>query len=129
MDGLTITGEQIFHDQKIHAADPALTQIFSFDILHGSLQEFQQHEHTAILSSAAALQYFGTNQATGKTIKVCSLGDTLLYYVVAVVEDYPKNSHEEFRTLIRFDSIDLQTLGFSPEESGVYGKTLDVTMT
>lgn len=128
MDGLTITGEHIFHDQKIHAADPALTQIFSFDILHGSLQEFQQQNHTAILSSAAALQYFGTIQATGKKIKVCSLGDTLLFYVVAVVEDYPQNSHEEFRAFIRFDSTNLQTLGFSPKESGVYGKTIDVTM-
>lgn len=125
MDEVSIlVGKQIFQGQKIYAADPEITTIFSFDILHGSLNEFHGSEHTVILASSAALKYFGTIEAAGRKLKIYTLGDTLLFSVAAVYKDYPQNSHGEFKSFIRFDTLSLQSLKFNPDDAGVYGKVL-----
>lgn len=116
-------GQGVSHHQKVHAADSVITSIFSFAILKGSINEFNKG-NSALLSATAAHQYFGTQDAVGQTIKLQSVGDTVLLKVVAVFQDYPQNSHEKFNVFIGFDSQHIQTLGFNPEESGVYGKTL-----
>lgn len=119
-----LAGKQIFQDQKIHATDPEITHIFSFDILDGSVNEFHESAQAVMLSSSTALKFFGTIQATGKKIKICAVGDTLLFSVVAVYKDYPKNSHEEFNSFIRFDTLSLQSLKFNHRDAGVYGRAL-----
>src|SRR5688500_9748182 len=35
--------KKVFHDSKFYAADSEIVKIFSFDVLHGSLQDFQQN--------------------------------------------------------------------------------------
>jgi putative ABC transport system permease protein len=124
MNELSIFTEKgVSHHQKIHAADFTLTTIFSFDLVDGSFENFNGNK-TIILSASAAQQYFGTTTITGKTLKIQSVGDTVLFTVAAVFKDYPQNSHEAFHAFIRFDSHAIEALGFNAEESGVYGKTL-----
>jgi putative ABC transport system permease protein len=125
MDQLSIiTDNQHMHDQKIHAADPGIATIFSFDVLVGSIDRFQQEERTAMLSASSAHHYFGTIHATGKKLKVYTSGDTVLFSVAAVYKDYPRNSHEEFNTFLRFDSSSIQSLRFNPHDAGVYAKVI-----
>ena len=125
MDELrVIAGEKIFQDQKIHATDPEITNIFSFDILDGSLNEFNEKEKTVMLSSSTAHQYFGTIHVTGKEIKIHSSGDTLLFSVAAVYKDYPQNSHEEFNIFAKFNTGSINSLGFDHKDTGVYGRVL-----
>ena len=119
-----LVGDQSFLDFKFYAADPNITNIFSFEIVDGSLEEFHAKEQTVILSSFIANKYFGTNQSSGKHIKIYTLGDTLLFTVAAVYKDYPQNSHEEFQSFIKFDSSSIQTLSFNPNEAGIYVKLL-----
>ena len=119
-----LVGDQSFLDFKFYAADPDITNIFSFEIVDGSLEEFHAKEQTVILSSSMAIKYFGTNQSSGKHIKIYTLGDTLLFTVAAVYKDYPQNSHEEFQSFIKFDSSSIQTLSFNPKEAGIYVKLL-----
>lgn len=119
-----LAGDQLFSDSKLYAADPYISNIFSFDILNGSLKEFQEKERTVILSSSVSNKYFGTNQSQGKKIQISTLGDTLLFTVAAVYKDYPQNSHEEFSSFIRFDSSSLKSLKFNPRNAGVYGRLL-----
>ncbi len=119
-----LAGDQTFLDFKFYAADPDITNIFSFEIVDGSLEAFHVKEQAAILSSTMAIKYFGTNQSSGKQIKIYTLGDTLSFTVTAVYRDYPQNSHEEFQGFIKFDSSSIQTLSFNPKETGIYVKLL-----
>lgn len=119
-----LAGGQFFNDCKLYAADPDISNIFSFDIVSGSLKEFQEKERTVILSSSLSNRYFGTNQSQGKKIQISTLGDTLLFIVAAVYKDYPNNSHEEFNSFIRFDGSSLKSLNFNPRDAGIYGKLL-----
>ncbi len=119
-----LAGGQFFNDCKLYAADPDISNIFSFDIVSGSLKEFQEKERSVILSSSLSNRYFGTNQSQGKKIQISTLGDTLLFTVAAVYKDYPQNSHEEFNSFIRFDSSSLKSLNYNPRNAGIYGKLL-----
>jgi ABC-type antimicrobial peptide transport system permease subunit len=117
-------GGKTFHDSKFYAADSQIVKIFSFDVLHGTLQDFQRNDRMVILSSSSAVKYFGTTQAIGKKLKINALSDTLVFSVVAVYKDFPQNSHEEFSSFIRFDSLSLRSLNFDLNATGIYGKIL-----
>lgn len=117
-----LVGDQLFNDSKLYAADPDVSDIFSFEILDGSLKEFRETERTVILSSSEAIKYFKTNQSAGRKLKIHTLGDTILFTVAAVYRDFPQNSHEEFNSFIRFDSSFIQSLHFNPKDAGIYGK-------
>ncbi|WP_160144064.1 ABC transporter permease [Chryseolinea soli] len=112
-----------FRDQKIHAADAELTDIFSFSIINGALSDFKTHTRSVILSSSAAQEYFGGVEVRGREMKISAVGDTLVYRVAAVYKDFPKNAHTEFNTLIRFDDPSVQTLGFNPKDHIAYGRS------
>src|SRR5262245_2265883 len=60
MNDLSVfTKEGIVHHQKIHAADPAIVHLFTFDILHGSAAQFGDRNRI-LLSESAAVRYFKT---------------------------------------------------------------------
>jgi putative ABC transport system permease protein len=112
------------HDQVVHAADGCIADIFSFDIVNGSLDNFREKERTAMLSSTFAYRYFGTIRAAGKQLKVRARGDTVLFTVACVFKDYPQNSHENFNLFVRFDNSSIRSLQFDLEDAGVYGRIL-----
>ncbi len=116
--------DKIFHDREFYAADPEITDIFSFDVLHGSIKDFQQKSRMVMLSSSTAIKYFGTSHAIGKKLNINTLSDTLIFSVAVVYKDYPQNSHESFNSFIRFDSLSVKSLNFDPNATGVYGKKL-----
>lgn len=125
MDELDVgTRQHLFHSQKIHSADISITKIFSFEFIDGSVDFFKEDLHSALISSTAAVKYFGTEQATGKELKAYSLADTVVLTVAAVFSDFPQNSHEQFDVLFRFDSDVIRSLQFNPHNAGVYGRTM-----
>lgn len=125
MNGITVhSGPQTFRDQKIHAADAAISKIFSFEIQNGSIANFDGPSRVnAVLSERAAQQYFGTDNASGRKIKLHTFGDTLTVPVVAVFKTFPSNAHEDFDVLITYQPEVIQTLGFNSDETGVYGRS------
>jgi putative ABC transport system permease protein len=120
-------GGKIFRDQKIHAADPELADIFSFTILNGAVAEFKEHQHTIMLSSSAAQVYFGSLDVQGREMKFSAAGDTLIFRVAAVYKDFPENSHTAFNTFIHFDDASIHALGFNPQDHLAYGKCRDLS--
>ena len=75
MDRLNvIANDQLFDDSKIYAADPEIANIFSFEILNGSLKEFQEKEKRILLSSAVSIL-----NCCRATRKILSLLPTRLY--------------------------------------------------
>jgi ABC-type antimicrobial peptide transport system permease subunit len=125
LNGLTVRGDgRNVYKEKIHSADAAITDIFSFDVLDGSLLYFGIRKEQAILSRSIAQLLFGTTHLRGKEISVCTQDDTLQFEVAAVYEDFPRNAHEEFNIFILFDPATIETLGFSSRKGGVYGRTI-----
>ncbi len=117
-----LSGQQLIHDQKIHAVDPSLLSVFSFHSVDGVLESFQQSEQMVLLSELAAQQFFNTTQVSGKKLKIYTLRDTLDLTVAAVFQDFPSNSHERFDVLVHFNTNTLQVLHFDSYESGIYGR-------
>jgi putative ABC transport system permease protein len=114
---------QPFYDQKIYAADSMIGSIFSFDIVGGSIGNFTGlHNVAAIASRRAASRYFGNKPVVGKTVRLTTFGDTLEVVVVAVFEDFPSNTHEDFDFFIRYDSSTISALSFDPDQSSVYAR-------
>jgi len=126
MEAISIgTVGRTFEDQKIYAADPALTDIFSFRILDGAVAAFTDDRQTIMLSASAALRYFGRRDVEGQEVKLSAVGDTLVFRVAAVYKDFPANAHTEFNAFIRFDGPSISALGFSPKDHMAYGKCHD----
>jgi len=117
-----ITDDDRFYRQKLHAADPEITDILTFNLLDGSLEAFKENKRSLMLSSAAANQYFGSSNASGQNLKIYTFGDTISYEVAAVYESFPSNSHQDFQVFLHFDSASLTVLGFDPDISEIYGR-------
>ena len=119
-------GSEAFSDQTIHAVDHAIMDIFSLEIISGENQPWHTEEAlTCLISSRAALKYTGDVNASGKFLKLYSFADTLLVKIGAVFHNLPQNSHEHFELLLLYNSKAINTLGFDPNVSGVYGKVLN----
>ena len=115
--------DQPGYDQKIYAADSTIDKIFSFDIVDGNIGHFtKSNEVVAITSRRTASRYFGNKSAVGKTIRLTTFGDTLTVPVVAVFDDFPSNTHEDFDIFISYDSSAIAALNFTPDQSSVYAR-------
>ena len=117
------TSQQILQHHKIHIADAEITNIFSFDVMRGSTDEFGINESSAILSSSAAQNIFGNTQPQGKTFNVSFLDDTIKFTVAAVFKDFPENSHERFDIILRSGKALGEALKFNTEDTGIYGRS------
>lgn len=126
MNKITVvsTSGKSLYGQRIHAVDPEILDIFSFEIIDGDVRHFRESTNvTAMLSARTAKEYTGTLRATGKKIKIYTLGDSVEVTIAAVFKDFPKNSHEDFDVFIAFNNDVITGLNFNPKESGVYGRT------
>lgn len=116
---------QPVYDQKIHAADPAIKNVFSFDIAAGDIDQFTNTgDVVAMVSRRAVPKYFGDQEAVGSSLQIVTFGDTVIVGVVAVFNAFPSNTHDDFDFIINYDSSALAALCFDPDQSGVYGRRL-----
>ena len=81
-------------ETNILFTDPAIFEVFSFDILKGSLNEFSGSQ--VAISQEAATKYFGYADPLGKTIEHIVDDEPRAYTVSAVFRDLPANSSLEF---------------------------------
>ena len=123
MDEVQITtGKGEHRHQKVHAADGGIISIFSFAVVDGSLAEFNAPKRSVLLSTTASNLYFGTVRSAGREITFSWQEDTVSFTVAAVFSDFPQNSHEEFNVFAKLDTAAIRTLGFDPDDTGVYGR-------
>jgi putative ABC transport system permease protein len=119
---VTASGKSLY-SQRIYAADATIDEIFSFETTDGNIDNFNESNGVvAILSRRLASQYFGENPPVGKTIRLTTFGDTLSVAVVAVFNDFPSNTHENFDFFIRYDSSAIAALNFDPDQASVYAR-------
>ncbi len=120
-----IANGAVVSDQKLHAIDPTIDQIFSLELIDGNITTFKtQTNANIIVSSEFAEKHFGKTKVAGEKLKLYTFGDTVRVLIAAVFRSFPKNSHEKFDLLINFNRHAIEQLNFNPNETGVYGRTL-----
>ena len=120
-----LTSNSAYHNQQLHIADPEITDIFTFTILHGALEDFKENQLSMLISTNLAEQYFGKTDVDGKEISLFTFDDTLKLTVSAVYEAFPSNSHQNFGSFIYLNPKSLKTLGFNLAASEVYSLKAD----
>lgn len=116
--------ERVISDQKIHAVDTTIVNVFSLNIVNGNIATFKiQNLPSILVSSAFAEEHWGTTNITGEQLKLYTFNDTVEVSIAAVFKSFPQNSHEKLEILIPFNNADIERLKFTPEETGVYGRT------
>jgi putative ABC transport system permease protein len=82
-----------FFDNKVVYADSSLFDIFTFPMIEGNPKKALSAPYSVVLTRSSAKKYFGTENATGKMMK---LSDTINVMVTGIIEDIPDNSHLKF---------------------------------
>lgn len=93
---LTMEAESFY--QGVRFADPSLLDIFDFNYIYGDASALEDPSGLLITESVA-IKYFGDTDVVGKVVTFDNEFD---FYVSAVVEDVPLNSH--FNSLVIVDS-------------------------
>jgi len=94
---LVTMGPDSFYEQ-IRFADPAFLTIFDFNYIHGDSGVLDDPS-ALLVSETMAIKYFGKTDVVGEVITFDNEFD---FYVGAVVEDVPLNSH--FSSLVIIDT-------------------------
>ncbi|MBU1100257.1 MAG: ABC transporter permease [Bacteroidetes bacterium] len=85
-------------------ADNSIFEIFDFKLINGDEKSALLEPRCLVLSSALAMQYFGTLEVVGKSLSVDHNGEKNDYTVTGVMQDVPANSHIQFNAMVSFDT-------------------------
>ncbi|MGD8306792.1 MAG: ABC transporter permease, partial [Ignavibacteria bacterium] len=92
-DKFLVVDHTKYSEPILYYSDPQIFDILSLKVKYGSFQNALKDPNSIVISEKAAKKYFGNINPVGKTI---SYGGEDDFYVTAVMEDMPINSH--FRT-------------------------------
>jgi putative ABC transport system permease protein len=98
-------GEETFYEEFAYTCDPQFLEIFSPEIILGEKEDLLSVSNSAILTQSTSLRFFGAENPVGKTFSLLHQFDVnpSLYTVVAVIKDFPENSHLKISVLTSFE--------------------------
>ena len=103
LDGAVVSTEtEKFNGDRVFFADAAFLEVFSFPVLAQQEATVLDAPMTAVITRSAALRYFGSLDAPGKTLIV---HDGLKVTVTGVLADPPKASHVQFDVLCSMSTL------------------------
>lgn len=86
----TITvGEKRFVERDYIMADPAIFEVFDYELIDGTLKTQTGEKAEAVLTESTALKYFGRTDVTGEFIEHNQFGNL---QIMGVIRDIPSNS-------------------------------------
>lgn len=88
--------------ENLYFSDSTILDIFTFNFLEGDARTALDAPRSLILTKEMAVQFFGTNQAVGRTVHFL---DEYPFEVTGVVEAFPATSHIEFNMLVPYDDM------------------------
>ena len=91
-----------FEEDNVNFADSDLKEIFDFEVLAGNLSQGLESPGKVILNAELAEKYFEGSEPIGRTIL---LEGNQSFEVVAVVADFPSNSHVHFDMLLPYENM------------------------
>ena len=95
-------GENTF-DERMHYADKALFDFFSFPLKSGNLSDFDQ-SHQVVISEAFANKYFSKQIPVGQSLTIVESSGPQVYTVAAVAQKIPANSSIQFDLITSFEN-------------------------
>lgn len=101
-------GEEVFLESQIHAADPAVFDLFSLEIIAGDQGSVLQGPDAAVISESMAMKYFNRLDVIGEVIR---FRDKYPFKVTGVIRDMPENSHFVMDIILNFEGIILELDG------------------
>jgi putative ABC transport system permease protein len=93
---------EAFEEQRIMFADSAIMKMMSFDFVKGNSKKPLVEKFTLIINEEMATKYFGNENPIGETLMLSGKNP---FKVVAVVKDFPENSHLRFNMLVPYDDM------------------------
>jgi putative ABC transport system permease protein len=100
-------GNEFINESNVVHADSTLFDVFTLPAIAGNTKTALNEPNTVVISAAAAIKYFGTTDAIGKTIET-NENQRTLYKVTAVIKDIPHNAHFNFDFIFSMDNVDYQ---------------------
>lgn len=94
--------QRIFAEDNIVYADTNLFTFFKIPLVYGDPRKVMRGANQLVLSTSAAIRYFGDDDPTGKMITV---NDTINLRVSGVFEDLPHNTILNFEMVISNDGF------------------------
>jgi putative ABC transport system permease protein len=94
-------GGEMFSQDDLAAADPALFDIFDFEWLRGDPRTALEARDSIVLTASAARKYFGDEDAMGKTLL---FGPGRPIEVTGVIADLGDQTHLRFSALVPIES-------------------------
>ena len=97
-----ILDDRTFYEPRFYAVDAPFFEVFSFPLIQGDPETVLTEPNTMVLSRSAAVKFFGTPDAAGRTIMADFPNGTgrLVFEVTGVSEDVPENSHFHYDVLV-----------------------------
>lgn len=86
---------------KVYFVDSAFLDVFTFPLLRGNIKDALSRPKTLVITQAAAIKYFGTQDVFGKALT--KGGEQ--YAISGVALDPPANSMMQFEFLIPFQEL------------------------
>jgi len=98
-------GDDTFYEEFAYNCDPQFLEIFAPEIILGEKENLLSVSNSAILTQSTSQRFFGTDNPVGKTFSLMHQFDVnpSIYTVVAVIKDFPKNSHLKISVLTSFE--------------------------
>lgn len=89
-------GDQVFNEQWIIDVDSTFFNVFPTPVVAGDPHDALRQPNSVIITSSTARKYFGDTDPMGQTLTFALNSRAQERTVMAVVEDWPENSHIEF---------------------------------
>lgn len=97
--------EDIIHRERINFADPDFFNLFSFNLISGQKEVFNE-KSKVIISEDFAKKYFGDADPIGKQLTIRKNDEILAQFIIgAVAEKMPMNSSFRFNIIAQYDNL------------------------
>ncbi|MBX2927509.1 MAG: ABC transporter permease [Saprospiraceae bacterium] len=88
--------------EEVHFAEPSFFKVFDFKLLRGKADDVLNDLHSAVITEAVGLKYFGDPFPIGQTLPLQTDGEWTYYTVTGVIEKAPGNSSIQYGIIIPF---------------------------
>jgi len=104
-DNTVIYREQKYVDERIFIAEPAIFNVFSFQLIKGDPETALKDPNKIVISETIARKYFGSQDSMGKILRLTNKGVNYACMVTGVFKGVPENSHLKFDILLSLTTV------------------------
>ena len=100
-----LPGQRHFYERDLLYVDSTFSDVFTIESKKGDIRKALAEPSSIILSDEAAKQYFGDENAIGKTLELSSFVGKVNVTVTAIAKKLPVNSHFKFNALVSIATL------------------------